>query len=254
MSSDLVLEEVEKRVGTITLNRPDVLNALDDATMAALAASVARLAGRDDVGCIVLTGAGRAFCSGGDLNMYAGESGARLRKLSRETRAAELRGYAEASRLLSSMDKVTIAMVNGPCAGAGIGLAFACDLRIAGQGALFKSAFVEVGLGGDYGSAYYLTRALGSARARELILLSEKVTASEALAKGMVSRVVPDTELREATNELARRFANRMPWAARIAKQNLNAALTRDVAHCLDAEAANMVAAHAEIGRAMRDS
>lgn len=248
----LVIAEVAGGVGVLTLNRPGAMNPLDDRTMAALATGVDAFARRDDVRCVVLTGAGRAFCSGGDLRMYEGESGVRLRSLSREQRTAELRAHAEAARLLHEMDKVTIAMVNGACAGAGIGLAFACDLRIAGESALFRTAFLDVGLGGDYGSAWFLTRALGSARARELMLLSERIGAADALARGMVAQVVPDEALHATTMKLAGRFAGRMPWGAVFAKRNLNMAIDRSLEDCLDAEAANMVAAHAEIGRAMR--
>ena len=243
--TDAVLLEVVDEVAVITLNRPDQLNAVNYALLCGLIEKVRAADSDPDVGCIVVTGAGRGFCAGGDLR-----EGARAPKDT--TDPLMLRDGAEASRLLRESAKPTIAMVNGPVAGAGIGIAGACDLRFAAQSATFLSAYDRIGGGGDYGATYVWARALGAAKARELFLLGEKFTAEAALAFGLYTRVFPDAELREATMAAARRFADgpRPGWA--YMKANLNAAEAEVFKDHLDRESANMPRATGESFRYLK--
>jgi 2-(1,2-epoxy-1,2-dihydrophenyl)acetyl-CoA isomerase len=143
-------------------------------------------------------------------------------------------------------------MINGPCAGAGMSLASACDLRFAAQSAAFKSAFNEVGLTGDYGGAWFWTKILGSARARELYLLGDKLDAGEALRIGIVSRVYADAELYDKTIAIATRLAENKPWSARLTKQSLNAAETGGLREVLDREALNQTLASQALGLSIK--
>jgi 2-(1,2-epoxy-1,2-dihydrophenyl)acetyl-CoA isomerase len=228
-------------VRTITLNRPSRLNALTPSLMTLLADTVRAAATDTQVGCVVLTGAGRGFCAGGDLKDGAErftvdpELGGRT-----EQGFDRLRGFYEASRLLHDMPKPTIAMVNGPVAGAGIGLLGACDLRFAGTSATFLSAFDRIGAAGDFGATWFWTKILGTGRARELLLLGEKLTAAEAFAMGIYTRLHDDDALVEATMMAAQRLANgpRMGW--RYMKANLNMAEDSSFENALDHEALNM--------------
>jgi 2-(1,2-epoxy-1,2-dihydrophenyl)acetyl-CoA isomerase len=238
--SDTVLYEVEDGVATITLNRPDRLNALNDEIQVALLAAVQRVVADDAAGAVVVTGAGRGFCAGGDT-----KAGAQRREEGKPppvelVQGASLRRNAETSRLLREMPKPTIAMVNGPVAGAGIGIAGSCDLRFAAESATFLSAYEKIGGAGDYGATFVWPRILGAAKARELFLLGEKIAAAEGLAFGLYTRVFPDEALREATLSVARRLAAgpRSAWA--YMKANLNAAEQMDFAHHLDFESAHM--------------
>lgn len=237
----LVLVEKAKGVGIVTLNRPDRLNALNNAIMTDLRAAVEDVAGDSEIGCVVLTGAGRGFCAGGDLKDGGGEKSgievSRERGGRTEQGFARLRGHMETARLLHEMPKPTIAMVNGPVAGAGIGLAGACDLRFAGESATFLAAFDRIGAGGDFGSTWFWTKILGTGVAREIFFLGPKLTAAEALAKGVYTRLYPDEELRAATLEAAQKLADgpRMGW--RYMKANLNTAEDAAFEAALDQEA-----------------
>ena len=159
-----LLESLSEGVVTLTLNRPERLNALSTPIMEGLLEALPRLAQDPAVGVVVLTGAGRAFCSGGDVKSMAEGSAERTAPEA----VRQLRGRMEVSRLLHEMPKPTIAMVNGPAAGAGLSLALACDLRVAGQSAGFFTAFAKVGFSGDFGGSYFLTHLVGPAKAREL--------------------------------------------------------------------------------------
>lgn len=232
-------------VCTLTLNRPDRLNALSFSLMADLADAVADAARDGSIGCVILTGAGRGFCAGGDTKQGAERRGAGEPAPSTETRIERstdrLRREMEAARLLHIMPKPTIAMVNGPVAGAGIGLAAACDLRFAGESASFSSAFARIGASGDYGSSWFWTHILGTAKAREVFLLGEKLSAAEALAMGIYTRVYPDTTLAGEVTAIARRLAAGPRAGWRYMKANLNAALTGTLEESLDRESVNMV-------------
>jgi len=246
-----LIETISHGVATLTLNRPDRLNALSAPILEGLLAALPRLANDAAVGAIVLTGAGRAFCAGGDVKRMAAEETVR----SGEAAVALLRGRMEISRLLHEITKPTIAMVNGPAAGAGMAIALACDLRIAGQSARFVTAFANVGFSGDFGGSYFLAQLVGTGKARELYYTAEPLDAAQALALGVVNRVVPDADLAETTAAFARKLANGPRIALGLMKQNFNAAETGTLAALLDLEARRQVetgqtADHKEAARA----
>src|SRR5436190_15163799 len=186
-----LIETLADGVVTLTLNRPDRLNALSTPIMEGLLEALPRLAADPAVGAIVLTGAGRAFCAGGDVKRMAEETVVR----STDEDVARLRAKMEISRLLHDIPKPTIAMVNGAAAGAGLAMALACDLRIAGQSARFVTAFAKVGFSGDFGGSYFLSKLIGTGKALELYFTAEPLYSAQALALGIVNRVVPDAEL-----------------------------------------------------------
>lgn len=246
MSEDPLIVTYEDHIATITLNRPHRRNALNPPLMKRLTNAAADLANDRDVRVVVLTGAGGAFCSGGDIKAAddvkkdkADEKQvAKARTL--EDRVQWLRNRMEAARILHQMPKPTIAMIRGPAAGAGLNLAGACDLRIASENAVFVSSFARVGGSGDYGGAYFWTRILGTAKARELFYLSDKIQADAALAYGLVNRVVPDTSLEPETMAIAKRLATGSPATYRYMKKTLNAAEEGPLEQILDMEALHM--------------
>ena len=229
------LEQVKDGVAILTMNRPERLNAMSRPMLEAMEAALARLAGAPEIGAVVLTGAGRAFCAGGDVKAMA--EGAEVAGGSLEERAQQLRARMEVSRWLHEMPKPTIAMVRGAAAGAGLSLALACDLRVASDTAKFTTAFARVGYSGDFGGSYFLTRLVGTARARELYFTAELLDAARALAIGLVNRVVPDAELESETLGLAGRLARGPRVAHRYIKRNMNAAESGTLAELLDLEA-----------------
>jgi 2-(1,2-epoxy-1,2-dihydrophenyl)acetyl-CoA isomerase len=243
MMSEL-LYRLENRVAVLALNRPERLNALTKDMMQALLARLSACAVDDAVGCVVLTGAGGAFCAGGDVRVQA-KVAAEGSPETPELRTDLLRTSMEASRLLHEMPKPTIAMLNGVAAGAGLSLALACDLRIAGRNARMTTAFAKVGLSGDYGGTWFLTRLVGTARARELYFLSDVLDASRIEALGLANRVVADEELAAETMALAQRLANGPGIALRYMKRNLNVAVYSDLAAGLDSEAYGMLRSRA---------
>jgi len=217
-----LLVSVDGGIAVLTLNRPERLNALTRDMLSGLRTHLAALAEDPAIGCVVLTGAGRAFCSGGDVRVQAANAG--KSDQSPEQRADQLRASMEASRLLHDMPKPTIAMVNGVAAGAGMSLALACDMRIACESARMTTAFAKVGLSGDYGGTYFLTQLVGPSKARELYLTADVLDAAQLLALGMVNRVVPDASLTAETMALASRFASGPRVAYRYIKRNLKVA------------------------------
>jgi 2-(1,2-epoxy-1,2-dihydrophenyl)acetyl-CoA isomerase len=256
--ADTVLVERQGGVAIVTLNRPERLNAIDSELMERLPVVLRELAVDIEVGCVVLTGAGRGFCAGGDLKSRQSEldAEAALPEAERALRQTpyvldqRLRERVEASRLLHDMPKPTIAMINGPCAGAGFSMAGACDLRFAGESAVLTSAFTRAGLSGDFGGTWYWSRILGTAKARELWFLSEKIAAADALAQGMVNRVWPDGDLRARTLEVAHALADGPRWAFAYAKRNLNLAEAATQEQVLQSEVTTMGLAT----RTVRDS
>lgn len=234
MSQDL-LESVKDGVAVLTMNRPDRLNALSGAMLDALLEALPRLARDPDVGVIVLTGAGRAFCSGGDVKAMAEAKEAEGETL--EERAHALRERMEVSRWLHELPKPTIAMVRGAAAGAGLSMALACDLRIASDNARLGTAFARVGYSGDFGGSFFLTKLVGTAKARELYYTGDIIDAPQALALGLVNRVVTDAKLEDETMGLAIRLAAGPRVALRYMKRNLNAAESGTLKDQLDLEA-----------------
>jgi 2-(1,2-epoxy-1,2-dihydrophenyl)acetyl-CoA isomerase len=251
--SDELLLSVEAGVAVLTLNRPERLNAVTRGMLAGLQTHLAALAEDPAVGCVVLTGSGRAFCSGGDVRVQAATAG--KSDQTPEQRSDHLRASMELSRVLHDMPKPTIAMVNGVAAGAGMSLALACDLRIAAESARMTTAFAKVGLSGDYGGTYFLTQLVGTSKARELYLTAEILDSARLLSLGLVNRVVPDASLVTETMALANKFANGPRVAYRYIKRNLKIAEEGTLSDALDAEAFGMLRSretedHAEAARA----
>lgn len=230
-----LLEEITDGVAVLTMNRPDRLNALSRDMLDAMQEALPRLAASPDVGVVVLTGAGRGFCAGGDVKAMA--EGQEAEGTTLEERAQALRARMEVSRWLHEMPKPTIAMVRGAAAGAGLSLAMACDLRVASENARFAPAFARVGYSGDFGGSYYLTKLVGTAKARELYYTAEILDARQALALGLANRVVPDGDLEKETRALAERLARGPRVALRYMKRNMNAAESGTLGELLDLEA-----------------
>lgn len=230
-----LLERCENGVATLTLNRPESMNAFSGEMMDGLLEAVPRLARDSSVGCIVVTGAGeRAFSAGGDVKAMASGRGS---EETIEERAHSLRERMELSRLLHEAPKPTVAAVRGAAAGAGLSVALSCDLRFASASARFVTAFARVGFSGDFGGSWFLTRLVGTAKARELYFLSDPVGAEEALALGIANRVLPDEDFDAEVRKFAERIAAGPVVALRYMKRNLNAAESRPLAECLDLEA-----------------
>jgi 2-(1,2-epoxy-1,2-dihydrophenyl)acetyl-CoA isomerase len=252
MTTDLI-ENVKDGVAVLTLNRPDRLNAMSRPMLDALLEALPRLAEDPAVGVVVLTGAGRGFCAGGDVKAMA--EGTELGGQTMEEKAQALRSRMETSRWLHEMPKPTIAMVRGPAAGAGLSLAMACDLRVASDTARFGTAFARVGYSGDFGGSYFLSQLVGTAKARELYFTADLLDAPQALALGLVNRVVPDAQLEEETMALAGRLARGPRVALRYMKRNMNAAESASLKEMLDLEAwhhtrTGMTEDHREAARA----
>ena len=251
-----LLEVATDGVAVLTLNRPETLNAMSTAMLEALLEALPRLADDTNIGVVVLTGAGRGFCAGGDVKAMA--EGREFGGDTLEEKASALRAQMEVSRWLHEMPKPTIAMVQGAAAGAGLSLAMACDLRIAGDGARFATAFARVGYSGDFGGSFFLTRLVGTAKARELYYTADILSADQALALGLVNRVVPGARLDEETMALARRLAAGPRVALRYMKRNMNAAESGTLKDALDLEAwhhtrCGMTEDHREAARAFVD-
>lgn len=222
--ADVVLYEVADGVATVTINRPDRMNALTAEVLERLPIELRRAAADAAVRCVVLTGAGdRAFSAGADL-AFPGERSPLDPDVGLEESIDALQRNQEVSWLLHTMPKPTIAAINGAAAGASLSMALACDLRIAVEDAVLRTAFAGIGFSGDYGGSYFLTHLVGSGRARELMLLAERVPARDALAMGLVTRVVPRAEFRAAVAAMARQLAEGPPLSYRYMKRNLNLA------------------------------
>jgi 2-(1,2-epoxy-1,2-dihydrophenyl)acetyl-CoA isomerase len=247
MSEDVLYEKRADGVGLITLNRPDSLNAMSSELISLLGRQLEEAAGDHGVRCVVLTGAGRAFCAGGDVK----EMGRRRAQLAGgdqpptnvlEANVATLRASQDrTSLLLHTMAKPTIAMVNGHAVGAGLSLALACDIRIASDRAKFGTAFRHVGMSGDFGGSYFLQRLVGAGKARELYFTGDIVDAEAAASLGMVNRVVPHERLEEETMAFAAKLAAGPTATFARMKQNFNLAAHSDVRTLMDQEALNMV-------------
>jgi len=237
IASEIILTSISDHLATVTLNRPEKLNALNGELLDALPGVLQRLAEDTAVRCVILTGAGRGFCAGGDVSaMASGEAVSGM-----QDPVARLREQEEASRLLHEMPKPTIAMINGAVAGAGLSLALACDIRYAAESARVGSAFARVGFSGDFGGTWHLQRLIGPAKARELYFTGELIDAREAERIGLFNRTFPDDQLRDETLALARKITNGPPIALRRMKENMNLALVADFPKLLDAEAEGMV-------------
>ncbi|HEV1283883.1 MAG TPA: enoyl-CoA hydratase [Bryobacteraceae bacterium] len=232
MSEKVILTEVRHRVATLTLHRPEKLNAVNMQLLIEAAEAVKKWSCDPEIGAIVVTGSGRAFCAGGDVGMMAREED----ESTLEQKIDGLRDMQEISWLLYSSPKVTIASVNGFAMGAGLGIALACDLRIASSAAKFGTAYAKVGYGGDFGTTWLLTHYAGAPRAKELFFLADPVDAMEAHRIGLVNRVVEPEALAAETAAIASRIAQGPLTSYRYMKQNVSLAATVDFRTLLDRE------------------
>ena len=239
--TDTLLCSIEQRVATITLNRPEARNALSDELTPALRAQLAAMGDDDRVGAIVVTGTGTAFCAGGDIKSM-GQSGIGSKPMTPAARRSQLkvRQRTLTGRLMA-LRKPTIAALPGPAAGAGLSIALACDMRIAARSAFVTTGYARIGLSGDYGIAWNLTRLVGTARALELMFTGERVDAERCERLGLVNRVVDDDALRTETTTLARALANGPGAAFAAMKDNLDDALEIDFLRALDREAERLI-------------
>jgi enoyl-CoA hydratase/carnithine racemase len=244
--SDPVLYEMDgEGIVTLTLNRPDMRNPLTDADMLdAILSALARLEADSAARVAILTGAGKAFSSGG--NMHAMRTGGGLKdELPARTRSNYKRGIQRLPLAFAALEVPVIAAVNGPAIGAGCDLTCMCDLRIAGESARFAESFVKIGLVSGDGGAWLLPRVIGWSKAAEMALTGDMIDAAEALACGLVSQVVPDSELIEAARKLARRIAANPPHAVRMTKRLLWEGRSAALASVLEMAAPMQALAHA---------
>ena len=238
MSDDPVLLSVQGPVATIVLNRPERMNTFTPALLEGLLAALDQVAGLDDVRIVVLTGAGAAFCAGGDLREGLGTM---LGDGPLAEQTAQLRRSTAATQRLRNLPQVTVAAINGACAGAGLSLALACDLRVASAKATFATGFLTAGVSGDFGGAWFATRLLGSARAAELYLLNERIDAKEAHRLGLVTKVVPERGFGAEVGDLVSSLLSRAPLALALLRANLRDAEDLGLAAYLDAETERQV-------------
>jgi enoyl-CoA hydratase/carnithine racemase len=237
-----LLCEIRERVAIITLNRPEARNALSDQLTPALRTMIKSCAEDPDVGALLITGSGDAFCAGGDVKGMGVAWGQPER--SAQDRIVDLQDkQRRLTGALVELRKPTIAALGGPAAGAGLSIALACDLRIAAESAFISTAYAQIGLSGDYGITWLLTRLVGTGRARELLFGSDRVDAARCEAIGLVNRVTSDAQLREESFKWARKLAHGPTAAFGLMKDNLADALRLDFLTCLDNEATRLIEA-----------
>jgi 2-(1,2-epoxy-1,2-dihydrophenyl)acetyl-CoA isomerase len=240
--SDL-LYDVSDRVATITLNRPDKLNAFTGEMIDTWASSLAKAQADEQVNVIVVTGNGRAFCAGGDVaRMGDGEPTPLQHKNQLWDHIHRI------PKTLEGVDKPVIAMVNGLTVGAGMGMSLMCDVRIAAESARFSTGYVRVGLVPGDGDTYFLPRLVGSAKALELLWTADFIEAADALRLGIVNRVVPDGQLKEATYAFARQIADGPQVPIRMIKRLVYQSLRLDLRTHLD-----LVSSHMAVVRRTED-
>src|SRR5256885_15181071 len=233
---------IRDRVAVITLNRPEVRNALSDDLTPALRSMIKSCGENPQVGALLITGAGTAFCAGGNVKGMGSHREKKKLEMSYEEKVADLQ---ERQRLLTgallSVRKPTIASLPGPAAGAGLAIAMACDIRIAASSAFVSTGYLALALSGDYGIAWLLTRLVGTARARELMFTAERVDAERCERIGLFNRVVPDDRLQQEAFAFAKSMAEGPTLALRYMKDNLDEALLFDFATARDHEAERLV-------------
>jgi 2-(1,2-epoxy-1,2-dihydrophenyl)acetyl-CoA isomerase len=224
-----LLYEVNHGTAWITLNRPDVLNAFNEELSTELHNALREAEKDESVRCVVITGAGRGFCSGQDLKSHSGEE-------HRSLKDSLIRRYNPMIRRIRSMEKPVIAMINGVAAGAGCSLALACDMRIMAESASLIEVFIRIGLVPDSGSHWFLVRTVGLAKAFELAALGDKIDARQSLELGLVNKITPDETLRRETEDLANRLAASPTRAIGLIKRALNKAIHSDLETILNYE------------------
>ncbi|WP_404655825.1 enoyl-CoA hydratase-related protein [Bradyrhizobium sp. USDA 336] len=235
-----LLAEIRDQVAVITLNRPEVRNALSSSLSGALGKLIKSCDEDPQIRAILITGAGAAFCAGGDVNGMSQSSAAA--ELTFDQRVSDLRFNQRAVwGALVGARKPTVAAIPGAAAGAGLALALACDIRVAAQSAILITAYARVGLSGDCGIAWLLTRLVGVSRARELMFLSERVDARRAESLGLINQSVPDAELQERAFALAATLARGPTLAFSCMKNNLDHALNAEFLESMDYEAESLI-------------
>ncbi len=241
--TDELLAHIDGPLGIITINRPETRNAITDAILAGFAKVLPELALDPQVRVVVLTGAAKAFSSGGDVKgMYASYVDSAEGTPSLEDQVTWMRTRQNGSSLaLHEFPKPVIAVMPGAAAGAGMSLALACDMRIAAERSKIVIAFTDLGTSGDFGGSWFLTHLIGTAKARELYYTGARLSSSEALELGIFNQVWPNDGFEDAALEWCRELASQPPIALRLMKENLNRAMVHDLASCLDAEATNMI-------------
>ena len=251
--TDHLIETKTDGIATLTMNRPKARNAMSGEMMAALSEALPRLAADQSVRVVVLTGAGGAFCAGGDVKGFASQASSAKGSGSAsdgksedggfnlEQRVLGLRTGMELSRWLHEMPKPTLAVIPGPAAGAGLSLALACDLRIAADTAKLTTAFSKVGLSGDYGGSYFLPYLVGAAKARELYFTADVISGQQAFEMGLVNKVAPADQLESEAQAFATHLAGLPTIAVGYMKKNLNAAQHGSLSDVMDLEAMHMI-------------
>ncbi len=241
--TDDLLGELDDGVLTLTMNRPEARNAMSGEMTAAMSEQLASAELNPEVRCIVLTGAGKGFCAGGDVKGMAasGDGTVGSNTIDGAIHRQRVNQRATAGKLFG-MPKPTIAALPGAAAGAGLSLALACDLRVMASNAIMTTAFGRVGFSGDYGGTFFMSQLVGTAKARELYFLSDRVSAEEALRLGLANWVCEADELTSKTKEIADRLAKGPTVAYRYMKENFARAISSgDVDDCLDLEATHHV-------------
>ncbi|HEV7325459.1 MAG TPA: enoyl-CoA hydratase-related protein [Bosea sp. (in: a-proteobacteria)] len=236
-AGEVVITQRQGPVLTVTMNRPKVLNVLDEAMADALVAAFSGLAADASIRAVILAGAGRSFMAGGDLARFQADlAGAP------QTATLLIDRFHTLMRLIKAMPQPVIAAVQGPVAGGGVGLAFACDLVVAAEDASFLSAYTKLGTNPDGGTTWTLTQLLGPRRALEFVLLNEAIGAESALRLGLVSRIVPSGELMETARTLAEKLARGSSGAQAATKALVQAATHGTFDTQLDLEKQSFVA------------
>ena len=229
----------DERLRILTLNRPERMNALSPELHHALREAIMAASTDSDIGAVMLTGAGRAFCSGGDVKASSEAAKKANKRESIEQRADVVIKHGETTLLLNEMSKPTISFINGAAVGAGLSLALACDIRIGAKNAILRTGYADIALAGDLGISYFLNRLVGSGRARELMLLNRKINMDEAKQIGLVNFVFEDKIAERETIVIAKKLASGPSIAYRYMKQNLIRAETTALKQAIEFEAYN---------------
>ncbi len=243
--TDHLQADTKGRVAVLTFNRPEARNALTSSMYDGFDRVLPAIAADPDIGCVMVTGAGGAFCAGGDVKAMATRSAPGSKTgPSVESRIDDLRRRQEmVSLALHELPKPVIGAIPGPAAGAGLSIALACDVRIMADSAFLTTAFAKVGFSGDFGGSWFLSQLVGTAMARELYFTARRITSGEALSLGLTNRVAPAERFEADALAFANELASGPPIAHRLMKENLNRALHHDLQECLAAEAVAMTRA-----------
>jgi len=233
MAEELLVEK-NKGILKLTMNRPDRRNALNQAMLDSLYEELSSAENDSSIRVIVLTGAGNAFCAGGDVKDMAEKTD---NSITTQENTVKLRHMMETSRILHEIPTPTIALIPGPAAGAGLSLALACDIRIASENAKLTTAFAKVGFPGDFGGTFYLTQMVGTAKARELYFLASILTANQAQELGIINKVTSEEDLEKTSSEIIEQIATGPTTALRYMKKNMNLAEKGNLNQSLDSEA-----------------